>query len=169
MDFIEVARIIKPHGLTGDVGVLMHWVRSEALLLAKRAQLLHSDGTVVERDIVRVRPLGRGYLVKFAGVDDCTAAETLRGAKVSVDRALLPPPEPGEAMLADLVGKPVLGPDSTVLGTVVEVASYPSVDALVIRLADGSRVEQPLVDDWVEPLEQGAVQVRLRSLDGLVG
>ncbi len=147
----------------------MHWAESEALLVAKSAQLKLADGTVVERELTRVRKSGRGYIVKFLGVDDCGAAETLRGATLSVDRELLPAVEPGEAFLSDLVGKQVLGPDAVLIGTVVEIASYPTVDCLVIERQDGSRVEQPLVDEWVEPLDGAAERIVLHSLDGLVG
>jgi 16S rRNA processing protein RimM len=169
LDFLQVARIIKPHGLGGEVGVLMHWTESEALLVVKRVRLELADGTVVERDVAQVHKHGRGYRIKFVGVDDCNAAEALRGATLSVARAELPEVGPGEAFLSDLVGRQVLGPDAAVVGAVVETISYPSVDVLVIERADGSRVEQPLVDDWVEPLDGTAKCVVLRSLDGLVG
>lgn len=151
------------------MGVLMHWAESDALAMAKLVRLQLVDGTTVEREIARVRPSGRGYLVKFVGVDDCNAAEALRGAKLLVERCVLPPAAPGEAYLSDLVGRQVVGPDKVAVGVVVEILSYPSVDSLVIERADGSRVEQPLVEDWVEPLDPVAASVVLRSLDGLVG
>jgi 16S rRNA processing protein RimM len=169
LEFLEVARVIKPHGLGGEVGVLMHWADSGALSLVKLVRLQLADGTTVEREIARVRAAGRGFLVKFIGVDDCNAAEALRGATLWVGRDVLPAVGPGEVYLSDLIGKQVLGPDGVLVGTVVEIASYPSVDALVIERENGSRVEQPLVEDWVEPLDGVAANVVLRSLDGLLG
>ncbi|HEY5959961.1 MAG TPA: ribosome maturation factor RimM [Polyangiaceae bacterium] len=168
MEYIEVARIIKPHGLGGEVGVLMHWAGSEVLQEVSAVQLQLGDGTVVQREISRVRASGRGFLVKFAGVNDRDSAELLRDARISVERSQLAQPAPGETFLADLIGMPVHGPDATLLGRVIDVASYPSVDALVIERADGSQVEQPWVDAWVEPIDPDAHYVQLRSLDGLV-
>jgi 16S rRNA processing protein RimM len=169
LDVLEVARVIKPHGLGGEVGVLMHWVESDAMLRAKFARLELADGSVVDRPIERVRQSGRGYLVKFAGVDGRDAAEALRGARVFVERSVLPEIGPGEAFLSDLIGREVLGPDATLIGKVVDIASYPSVDCIVIERADGVRVEQPLVDDWIEPLDSTPNRVVLRSLEGIFG
>jgi 16S rRNA processing protein RimM len=168
LDAIEVARIIKPHGLGGEVGVLMHWVGSDALRQGVVVRLQFSNGTSAEKEISRVRESGKGFLVKFVGVDDRNAAELLRDARVSLDRSQLAQPEAGENFLVDLVGLSVYGPDSVLLGRIVEVASYPSVDALVIERSDGGRVEQPWVDEWVQPISEGDSAVRLKSLDGLV-
>lgn len=168
MNLLEVARIVKPHGLGGEVGVLMHWAESDVLLRVTRVQLTLADGTSVEHEIDRARQSGRGFLVKFRGVNDRNAAEALRGARVLLDRSCLPVPDPGEAYLTDLIGRDVVGPDAVLLGRVIDIASYPSVDSLVIQRLDGSNVEQPLVDDWVQPLDTSPTCVVLRSLDGLV-
>jgi 16S rRNA processing protein RimM len=149
--------------------VLMHWPESDALLRAKRASLQLVDGTSIECDIVRVRQSGRGFLVQFAGIGDLDAAQALRDARVLVARSFLPEVGPGEALLSDLVGGEVLGPDGTLIGRVVEIATYPSVDSIIIERVDGSRVEQPLVADWVEILDASPKRVALRSLDGLIG
>jgi 16S rRNA processing protein RimM len=169
LELIEVARIIKPHGLVGEVGVLLHWDESDVLERVKCVSVALADGTNREFEIARARRSGRGLLVQFVGVTERNAAESLRNARISVDRSVLPDAEPGEAYLTDLIGREVLAPDHTTFGKVVEIASYPSVESLVIERADGSRVEQPLVGDWVEPLDASPNQVILRSLDGLVG
>lgn len=169
MEYLEVARIIKPHGLTGEVGVLMHWNDSDVLQRIEHVRLQRPDGTVSDHAITRVRKSGQGYLVGFSGISDRNAAEVFRDAVVLVDRTLLPAAAPGEAYLADLIGREVIGPGGEVLGRVIEVSSYPSVDSLVIELPNGRRVEQPLVDDWVEPLDTAPNRVILRSLEGIVG
>jgi 16S rRNA processing protein RimM len=169
VDFIEVARVVKPHGLVGELGVLMHWEESDALELVERVRVALPDGSTRELALAKVKPAGKGYLVKFIGIDDRNAAEALRGAKLLVDRSVLPPLDEGETFLSDLVGQIVLGPDGVEVGRVVDIASYPSVDSLVIEKSDGSRVEQPLVEDWVKPFEPGKSVIELTSLDGLVG
>jgi 16S rRNA processing protein RimM len=168
LDFIEVARIVKPHGLAGELGVLMHWADSDALELVERVRLVFPNGSHRDLELVRVKPQGSGYLVKFAGIDDRSAAESLRDARILVDRASVPAPDEGEAFLGDLVGMLVVGPDGTEIGRVIDVLSYPSVDSLVIERSDGSRVEQPLVEDWVKPFEPKDTNIALLSLEGLV-
>lgn len=171
MDFIEVARIVKSHGLAGELGVLMHWEESDALELVERVRLVLADGSQRDVELARVKVSGKGYLVKIVGIDTRDAADALRGATILVDKSVLPPPDPGEAFLSELVGRLVVGPDGAALGRVVEVASYPSVDSLLIERADGSRVEQPLVEDFVQPFEPNAAPdaaIVLHSLEGLV-
>lgn len=146
----------------------MHWADSDALELVERVRVVLPNGSTRELDIARVKPSGHGYLVKFVGVDDRSAAEALRDARLLVNRSLVPAPEEGEAFYGDLIGQVVVGPNDEEIGRVVDVVSYPSVDSLVIERADGSRVEQPLVEDWVKPFEPKGGRIVLNSLEGLV-
>lgn len=169
MEYLEVARVVKPHGLDGEVGVLMHWDESDVLMHVDSVHLKLTSGQIGDFEIERIRHSGRGYLLKLSGVSDRDGAERLRDAVISINRELLPEAGPGEAYLSDLIGKSVYGPDGSLVGRVIEISSYPSVDSLVIERPDGSRVEQPLVDDWVQPLDAATDRVILRTLDGLLG
>jgi 16S rRNA processing protein RimM len=110
----------------------------------------------------------KAYLVKLAGIGDRSAAEALRGRAVWVARSELPLVEDDEYYLVDLIGAQVIGPDGEV-GTVVEIATHPSVDALVIRTPDGRQLEQPLVPDWIARVSVAEKLVELTSLEGLIG
>lgn len=169
MEYLEVARVIKPHGLLGEVGVLMHWDESDVLLHAKSLRLKLASGESDDFEIERIRRSGRGFLLKLSGISSRDGAERLRDARVLIERELLPEASPGEAYLSDLIGRSVYGPDGVLVGRVIEISSYPSVDSLVIERPDGSKVEQPLVDDWVQPLDAATDRVILRTLDGLLG
>lgn len=120
-----------------------------------------------EYRIVSRRRVNKAYLVRFEGIDGIDAAETLRNATVSVPREALPPLEGDEFYLSDLVGAKVVGPLGPV-GEVIEVRVHPTVDALVIRLQDGSVAEQPLVEPWLLRVDAPNKLVELASLDGLV-
>lgn len=126
------------------------------------------NGSRQTLQIEHVSPMGRGYRVKFIGYDDRDAAETLRETLLSVAREVLPALGSDEAYLVDLLGACVFGPDGQALGEVIELQSYPSVDALVIRTLDGKTVELPWVDDWVESFDTSANRIKLSSLEGLL-
>jgi 16S rRNA processing protein RimM len=126
------------------------------------------DGARRALQIEHVSPMGRGYRVKFEGFDDRTAAEALRDVRLCVAREELPALETDEAYLVDLIGAQVFGPDGQQVGEVIELQSYPSVDALVIRTPDGAILEQPWVDDWVESFDTAAHRIVLSGLDGLL-
>src|SRR5262249_7290243 len=118
------------------------------------------------RGAVVARPTPKGVLLSLGGVHDRTAAESLQGWHVSVERAALPPLEEGEYYLCDLVGAEVLGPGGARLGRVVDLRIYPSIDALLIERAEGGFAEQPLVEPWLEGVDVAARQVVLSSTDG---
>jgi ribosomal 30S subunit maturation factor RimM len=73
----------------------------------------------------------------------------------------------GEYYLSDLVGAEVVAPDG-VVGKVVELGLHPSVDTLIIETADGTRVEQPMVETWVKSVDTTGGRVELSSRDGLI-
>lgn len=168
MTSIQIARIVKPHGLAGEVGVLPHQATSTLLRSGSVLEIDLAEGGRRQLTVQAVRPKGRGWLVKFAEVEDRTAAEQLRGASISVQREQLPSLGQGEAYLSDLVNARVVGPDGKEVGRVVEVIVYPSVDALVVERADGSRAELPLLDEWLERVDTRDGIVVLGSLEGLI-
>lgn len=170
---LEVGVVLKPHGLRGEVKVKLHFAASEALEHAERVSLLAPDGTRTERVVTSVRGTSKGVLLALAGIDDCDAAERLRGHRVLMERSQLPPLQPGEYYLADLVGCTVhLGAPGTAeyraVGVVQSVRLDPTVDTLVLETPEGDQVEQPLGDAWVGDVDVAARRIRLLDEDGLI-
>jgi 16S rRNA processing protein RimM len=149
----------------------LHFDGSDALEHVKRVWLTKEpDSTTgaVEYAITWARPVPRAYLLKLEGVDDRNGAEALRGRSVWVPRAELPETDDEEYYLVDLLGAKVVGPEGEI-GVVVEIATHPSVDSLVIKTADGRTLEQPLVPDWIARVSVAEKLVELATLEGLIG
>ena len=163
---LEIGRVSKAHGILGELRIVPHWEGSDALLHAAQVWLGLNGRSVAYR-IERARAVPRAYLVKLHGVSDRNAAEALHGASVSVQRDALPPLEPGEYYLADLVGARVVGPEGEV-GEVTGVVSHPTVDVVVIRTPDGKTAEQALSPPWFSHVNLAARVIVLNSLDGLM-
>ena len=163
---LEIGRVSKAHGILGELRIVPHWEGSDALLHTEQIWLV-LNGQRIEHRIERARAVPRAYLVKLHGVNDRNAAEALHGAPVSVERNVLPPLEPGEYYLADLVGAKLTGPDGEV-GEVTGVVSHPTVDVVVVRLPDGKTMEQALSPPWLSHVDVAARQIVLLSLDGLM-
>ena len=91
---------------------------------------------------------GAGTLIcRIDGVDDRDAAEALKGLRLYVDRAALPPPDAEEYYHADLIGLAAELPDGTPFGRVVAVHNHGAGDILEIeRLAEGLAGRPPVVD-----------------------
>jgi len=163
---LEVGRVSKAHGITGELRIVPHWETSDALEQVEEIWLTLKDKRTAYA-VERARAVPRAYLVKLRGVEDRNAAEALQGATVSVPRSALSPLEPGEYYLVDLIGAKVLGPEGEI-GEVTGIASHPTVDVIIVRLSDGTSVEQPLSEPWLASVDVSARQVILSSLDGLM-
>lgn len=166
MKTLELGRVLRPHGLGGELKVRLHWDGSTTLSEVDSV-IVGAGAEATSRAIEHVRPGPKGVLLKLAGIDDRDAAEALSGAPLAVPRSALPALEPGEYYLADLIGAEVWGPEGR-LGQVTELRSHPTVDAVVVRLADGRVVEQALAPPWLEAVDVDAGRIVLSSTDGLV-
>lgn len=168
---LAIGRVARAHGLKGELRVEPFFEGSDALEHAPELFLSRAPESAegaARYAVEWARPVPRAYLVKVEGVVERDGAEALRGATVWVERAALPELESeDEYYLVDLLGAKVTGPDGEI-GTVVEIATHPSVDALVIETPDGRTLEQPLVPGFVARVSVAEKLVELSTLDGLL-
>jgi len=109
---------------------------------------------------------GKGLSVSFVGALTREAAEALVLAEVAVRRGELAPLGEGEFYHCDMPGSLVHDTAGAVIGEVVEVIAYPSIDALLVRTPTGDR-EVPIADGYVESIdaEAGLVVLADGALD----
>ncbi len=167
---LAIGRVARAHGLKGELRVELFFDGSDALehvdelWLSQKADASDS----AQRHVIEwARAVPRAYLVKVEGVVERDGAEALKGSTVWVQREALPETDDSEYYLVDLLGAKVVGPEGEI-GTVVEIATHPSVDALVIQTAEGKRLEQPLVQAFLARVSVEEKLVELASLDGLI-
>ncbi len=149
---LQVGRIVKPHGLRGDVIVNLSTNRDERV--APGSVLMDAGGTGYT--VVRSSPHTGRWIVQFEGCNGIDAAEVLRGTELFAE----PLDDPDVLWVHDLVGSEAVDVDGTVLGTVESVQANPASDLLV--LSGGALV--PL--RFVVGNEPG-VRVTIDAPDGL--
>jgi 16S rRNA processing protein RimM len=164
---LEIGFVERAHGLRGELRVRLHFIGSDALDDAERLTLCKGQRRQ-EFEIVAQRRAAAAYLVQLTGVASREEAEKWRGATVEVERAALPPLEPGEYYLADLVGATVRDAEGEI-GVVTDIAMHPTVDSVLITTPAGLVLEQPLVDAWLLSVDTAAQVIVLKSRDGLIG
>jgi 16S rRNA processing protein RimM len=132
---LEVGRIGKPHGIRGDVTVMMVTDRAER---TEPGAVLHAGERALV--IAMARPVRAGWVIHFEGVDDREAAESLRNQMLFADPI---DADDGELWVRDVIGCEVVDSTGRVLGTVTAVEANPAHDLLVL---DGSAlVPMPFV------------------------
>lgn len=132
---ICVGVVTGAHGLRGLVRIRPYTDTPEDV--AAYGPVVSEDGTRRFELEVRNRT-GKGQvLVHIDGVDDRTAAESLKGLRLFVLRDMLPDAEDDEFYYADLLGMEVVAQDGTTLGTVRAVENFGAGDMLEINDARG--------------------------------
>lgn len=161
-DAIEVGRIADAWGVKGWFKVLPHSASPEALFSSKRWYLLPSErgaktfsGTLLLR--VREAKEHSGSIVASAQeVDDRSAAEALKGARIFVGRSSFPTAGTDEYYWVDLIGLEVVNREGLVLGEVRELLSTGPQTVLVMEyLQEGKVMERmiPFVAAYVDGVD----------------
>jgi len=114
-DTLSVGVLGRPHGVRGDIYFRPHNPKSRAF--DDLAQLwLVREGQSRLYVVTSMRPVADAYVAHLEGVDERDAAAALTTAEVRVRRADLPPLEPGEYFVEDVVGCAVEHEDGRALG-----------------------------------------------------
>jgi len=119
---LEVGRVTRPHGVRGEVNVLLTSNRTERV--APGAVLTTPSGAGLE--VISSRPHKNGFIVRFSGVDDREAAEDLRNTVLSAE----PIDDPDELWVHQLVGSVVIDQHDVARGQVARVVENPASDLL---------------------------------------
>lgn len=121
---LEVGRIVKPHGIRGDVIVDLVTNRPEQRLAA--GAVLDTDRGGLE--VVSARPHQGRWIVVFAGCDDRNGAEALRGVVLRAE----PLEEDGALWVHELIGAEVFDRSGRSYGPVEAVEGNAASDLLVL-------------------------------------
>lgn len=163
---IVVGRIGRAHGLRGEVGVEVRTDVPEIRFAAGSAVFLEDGRSLT---VESSRPHGRVLLVRFEGVGDRTAAETLRGQLLLVEAGAVDvPTEPDTFFDHQLVGLEVRDPQAKVLGSVSEVVHLPGQDLLAVQLAGDGEALVPFVSEIVTDVDLAGGVITVDAPEGLL-
>jgi 16S rRNA processing protein RimM len=161
-DAVEVGRIADAWGVKGWFKVLPHSASPEALFSSKRWYLLPTErgtktftGTVLLR--VREAKEHSDTIVASAHeVDDRSAAEALKGARIFIPRSSFPTASTDEYYWVDLIGLQVVNREGVALGQVKELLSTGPQTVLVIEFTEGGKAMErmiPFVSAYVDGVD----------------
>jgi len=165
--FVAVAEIARAHGIQGEVRLKLYHDGSDLLAQRPTLKLRLPDGGERTAEISAIRNANKAVLARIVGVADRDAAEALQGAVLLVPRDEFPPLEEGEFYACDIEGARAELGSGEVVGRVLALASYPTCEVLVVERPDGSKLEIPLLDDFVATVDASSGVVRLVTIDGL--
>jgi 16S rRNA processing protein RimM len=164
---LVVGRIAKAHGVGGEVSVDVR-TDSPDERFALGSTLATDPAEIGPLTIERARWHSGRLLVRFAGVPDRSAAETLRGTLLVVDSATSPPAgDPDDFWDHDLIGLTAQTTDGRSLGVITDVLHPPGPDVLSLDVA-GQNVLVPFVRAIVPVVDLAAGRVVIDPPEGLL-
>jgi len=146
---LEVGRIVKAHGIRGEVAVRLMADIPERVIPGSVFQTTRGPLTVEHS-----KPFQQGYIIAFAGIADRNEAELLRGLLLKAEPLDLD--DDDVIWIVDLFNALVVSTDGVERGRVVEVEANPASDLLV--LDSGILIPLTFVVE-VEPNERIVVEV----------
>jgi 16S rRNA processing protein RimM len=156
-----------PHGVRGAVRV--RTFTDEPAAIASYGALEDEAGERHFTLQIVGNAKGDGIVIaKLSGVADRDRAETLRGLRLYLPRAALPPTGEDEFYHADLVGLAAMLEDGSRLGTVIAVHDFGAGDVLEIARDRGQPVVVPFTRAVVPVVDLAAGRVVLDPPEGLL-
>jgi 16S rRNA processing protein RimM len=158
-DWVELGRVLRPHGLDGGLLVALHSDAPENLLAADEIALRGAPGTIPfavdHADFAGHGPGGRARVrLWLETVDTRERAERWTGAALLVPPHALPTLPAGEFYWRDLIGLEARGQDGAPLGRVAELVATGGADVLVLRREGRADLLLPVVAGLITRLDR---------------
>lgn len=126
---IEIAKILKPQGINGEVKVALFSDNIEGF--SERGFAYLKSGEEINYTVKRV---GQGNLyLQIDGINTRNDAELLRGVFLYLSREEFDEPEENEYYIYDLVGLEVKDETGKTLGRLKEVLQHGAADVYVVK------------------------------------
>jgi len=133
---------------------------------ATRVRLTLKDGRISETEIESMRSTRDAFLVSLRDIRDRDAAAALTGAELCVRQEDLPPLEPGELYLYELIGSRVSDTGGRDLGVVDGVVDNQGQILLRLKAPWGEPM-LPLVEDTLVNFDREKQLLTVKLIAGL--
>ncbi|MGA8488822.1 MAG: ribosome maturation factor RimM [Terriglobales bacterium] len=166
-EFVTLARVRKTQGRHGEVAVELHSDVPGRFTTGLRLFALASDNSRRELRIDQLWP-HKGFLIlKFAGVDSISAAETLIGCELQVPRSERAQLESGWHYVSDLIGCTVFDAGREI-GKIEDVQFGTGEAPLLIVEAGSRRYEIPYAEAYLKSIDLERKQIQMQLPEGML-
>lgn len=163
--FLVIGRILKPHGVRGEVRVEMHTDVPERFTWLETVYVGTQQPRPVGVEGVRFHQ--SWALLKLEGYDDRETAAELRSELLQVPEEESIPLEEGEYFLYQLEGLQVFTDDGAFLGEIASVLETGANNVFIVRGPSGE-ILIPDIQDVVLDIDFEAKRMLIHPLKGLL-
>jgi 16S rRNA processing protein RimM len=154
-----LARVRKTQGRRGDVAVELHTDVPDRFRVGLRLFALAPDNSRRELQVEQLWPHKGELVLKFAGIDSISDAETLIGCELQVPRSERARLEPGWNYVSDLIGCVVVD-----AGREIGKVEAP----LLIVEAGSKHCEIPYAEAYLKSVDLEQKQIRMQLPEGML-
>lgn len=129
MEKIQIATVLKPQGLNGELKCKLFNPNSEIL---KNVNEIYLEGKDVPSRVVSMRFLGDFMYLKLGTITSREKADLLRGFGIYIDKSLITIPD-DEFIISDIIGSEVQSENGEHIGILKDVQNYGATDIFVIE------------------------------------
>ena len=150
MEYLKIGLILKPQGIRGEIKVLpltddpQRFIGLKQAFLSEEKKPVRIMGARVGKDAVYL------FLEK---IYDRTAAESVRGQFIYIDREHAVKLPEGRYFIADLIGCEAVDLNGNRLGILKEVLQPGANDVYIVQRPDGSELLIPVVDAFIKDID----------------
>lgn len=164
-DLVIIGKVLKPHGLKGEMRVFCISSFPERFKALKNAYLsLNEKRELLEVESARFHK--NFILLKFKGIDKIEEAEKWRGAEILIRESEVFRKDENFYYYHELIGLPCFLNDGKLLGKVTGIEEGPLNVNLLIEREDGTENSVPFAKQFVE-VERG-VKIIIKPIPGLL-
>jgi 16S rRNA processing protein RimM len=167
-DYISLARVLKTQGRHGEVAVEVHSDIPDRFVEGLRLFALDASGGRRQLQIEEAWPHKGCLVLKFAGVDSISEAETLLRCELQVPRAERAELEPGWTYISDLKGCTVFDGEREI--GVVEEVEFGAGEAPLLIVKGPAKLpyEIPFAEAYLASVELNAKCIRMKLPEGML-
>ena len=157
----------KTQGRHGEVAVELHTDVPDRFMMGLRLFALAPDKSRRELQVEELWPHKGELVLKFAGIDSISDAETLIGCELQVPRSERAQLEPGWNYVSDLIGCVVFDADHEI-GKIEDVQFGTGEAPLLIVGAGDKRYEIPYAEAYLKRVDLEHKQIQMQLPEGML-
>jgi 16S rRNA processing protein RimM len=166
-EFITLARVLKTQGRRGEVAVELHTNVADRFREGMKLWALAEDGSRRELQIEELWQHKSYLVLKFAGIDSISDAETLLRCELQLPQEQRAHLDPGWTYVSDLIGCAVFDGDREV-GVVHDVHFGTGEAPLLLVKAGAKQFEIPYAEAFLKAVDLAQKQIRMLLPEGLL-
>ena len=166
-DCYQLGYVIKPHGLNGELQILLDVDSPEEYSQLESVFVLQGQQLVpffIESIAVR----GNKAIVAMEEIESVDDAKALKGSKLFLPLAALPELPDDEYYYHDLVGFVLRQSEGEIIGEIQSVLDAGAQDLLQVKHTTGKEVLVPLTDELIVKVDKAGKMLVMNLPEGLI-